>query len=408
MATRLLFVALRPPFPLASGARIRSHRLLTGLANAFEVTFLTFEHHERSAEGHMTRRELEQLLPGVRVMTVPGRAIPKRLGQLGSLASRRSWTFGRYASEPLAHVAADAVQGGVAIVHLDDLGVASVGPFPGAVNVYSAHNVEQRIVEATSDGSKGLRRLFADVELRKVRREEERAWTSMSLCLAVSPVDAAVMRAGGARVEVCPNGTDPVDRLPFPARRADEPLRLLFVGSVDYQPNYTGLKWFLDEVFPRVREIVPSVLDVVGSRRRALPIVEGVVYHGQVPSVLPFYKRAHIAVVPVLFGSGTRLKVVEAMGLGRPVVATTAGAEGLPVTAGVHYVAADDGELFARALAGVARQAQVAPAELEGMLERAYSAISDLFWPQIVERLIETYQAELEEHNRAAEIDSRR
>jgi glycosyltransferase involved in cell wall biosynthesis len=396
MGTRLLFVALRPPFPLASGARIRSHRLLTGLASVFEVTFLTFEHDERSAEGHMKRPELEGLLPGIQVVTVPGRRIPKRLGQLGSIASRRSWTFGRYASEPLARAAADAIGDGAAIVHLDDLGVASMGPVTGAVNIYSAHNVEQRIVEATIDESKGLRRLFAEVELRKVRREEERAWTSMSLCMAVSELDAAAMRKGGARVELCPNGTDPVDRLPFPARRADEPLRLLFVGSVDYQPNYIGLRWFLDEVFPRVREIVPSVLDVVGSRRRPLPTVEGVVYHGQVPSVLPFYERAHIAVVPVLFGSGTRLKVIEAMALGRPVVATSAGAEGLAVSPGVHYFAADDGPSFAHALATVGRQAAEAPAVLEALLERARSAVSELFWPQIVSRLVETYRVELE------------
>jgi glycosyltransferase involved in cell wall biosynthesis len=396
MGTKLLFVALRPPFPLASGARIRSHRLLTGLATVFQVTFLTFEHDERSAEGHMKRPELERLLPGIQVVTVPGRRIPKRLGQLGSLASRRSWTFGRYASEPLARAAADVVGDGAAIVHLDDLGVASMGPVTGAVNIYSAHNVEQRIVEATIGESKGLRRLFAEVELRKVRREEERAWTSMSLCLAVSELDAAAMRAGGARVELCPNGTDPVDQLPFPGRRADEPLRLLFVGSVDYQPNYTGLRWFLDEVFPRVREIVPAFLDVVGSQRRPLPNVEGVVYHGQVPSVLPFYERAHIAVVPVLFGSGTRLKVIEAMALGRPVVATSAGAEGLAVAPGVHYFGADDGPAFAHALATVGRQTAEAPAVLEALLERARTAVSELFWPQIVSRLAETYHVELE------------
>ena len=68
--TRLLFVAYRPPFPLASGARIRSHRLLTGLAEAFETTFLTFEHHELSAEGHVARDELQRLLPGIGVLTL--------------------------------------------------------------------------------------------------------------------------------------------------------------------------------------------------------------------------------------------------------------------------------------------------------------------------------------------------
>jgi glycosyltransferase involved in cell wall biosynthesis len=396
LTARLLFVARRPPFPLANGARIRSHRLLTGLAEAFDTTFLTFEHEETSAEGRMPRSELARLLPGIEVITVPGRRVPKRAGQLRSLASRRSWEFGRYASAPLAAVVAGAVEDGARLVHYDDLGVALAGPAAGAVNVYSAHNVEHRIVAGTVAASSGVRHAFARAELRKVRREEERIWRSMSLCLAVSDLDAAIMRAGGARVEVCPNGSDAVEPLPFPARRAGEPLRILFVGSVDYGPNYSGIGWFLDDVLPRLRDRVPVTLDVVGSRRRALPAIDGVAYHGQVPSVEPFYERAHVAIVPIRFGSGTRLKVVEALALGRPVVATTIGAEGLPLTPGVDYLAADDAGAFADALKRVADAAAGRPSELTTMIANGRSAVAHLSWPAIVDRLVELYAAELE------------
>lgn len=346
----------------------------------------------------MTRDELERALPGIHVVTVAGRRFPKRLGQLTSLSWRRSWAFGRYFSDELAVAAATAVSDGAVLVHFDDLGVASIGPVPGAVNVYSAHNVEQRIVADTVRTSHGARKSFGKIELRKVQREEARVWRSMGLCLAVSDLDAAAMRAGGARVEICPNGTDPVDQLTFPTRVRDDPLRLLFVGSIDYQPNYLGLRWFLDEIFPQVAKKVPTVLDVVGSHRRSFPTVEGVVFHGEVPSVVPFYARAHIAVVPVLFGSGTRLKVIEAMALGRPVVATPVGVEGLPVSAGVHYFSGDDSRSFARAVLAAADQAEARPAELAQMLERARSAASGFFWPKIVDALVETYRAELDRH----------
>jgi glycosyltransferase involved in cell wall biosynthesis len=395
-SSRLLFVARRPPFPLANGARIRSHRLLTGLAEAFDTTFLTFEHQESSAEGHLTREELEELLPGVRVVTVPGRRAPKRAGQLRSVASRDSWEFGRYRSDALNAAVSAAVDDGTALVHFDDLGVALAGAAAGAVTVYSAHNVEERIMEGNRDRSDGVRRAFAEIELRKIRREEQRAWRSMSLCLAVSELDAAIMRASGARVEVCPNGTDAVDALPFPQRAADEPLRILFVGSVDYGPNYLGIQWFIENVLPRLRETVPAVLDVVGSRRRPLPVVDGVVYHGQVPSVQPFYESAHVTVVPVPFGSGTRLKIVEAMALGRPVVATHVGAEGLPVTDGLDYLAADDADAFARALQRVAAQtAGTGREELRNMLVHARVAVRELAWPEIVGRLVELYDREV-------------
>jgi glycosyltransferase involved in cell wall biosynthesis len=152
----------------------------------------------------------------------------------------------------------------------------------------------------------------------------------------------------------------------------------------------------VDEALPRLRDHVSAVVDVVGSQRRRLPDAEGVVYHGQVPSVVPFYERAHAAIVPVLFGSGTRLKVVEAMALGRPVVSTTIGAEGLPVQPGVDFLGADDPASFAAALARIANQAANEPAALGRMLDRARTAATSLFWPRIVSRLVDTYQAELE------------
>src|SRR5207244_4514318 len=154
-----------------------------------------------------------------------------------------------------------------------------------------------------------------------------------------------------------------------------------------------GLLWFLENVLPLVRQVVPTVLDVVGSRRRPLPRIEGVAYHGRVPSVIPFYEQAHVAVVPVLYGSGTRLKVLEAMALGRPVVSTTLGTEGLPVTGGVHYLAADDETSFAHALVQLSGDYAVAETSIETMLAQARSAITPLFWPRIVSRLAETYLA---------------
>jgi glycosyltransferase involved in cell wall biosynthesis len=397
----LLFVARRPPFPLANGARIRSHRLLTGLAEAFDTTFLTFEHEASSGEGHVAREELEALLPEVRVRTIPGRRIHKRAGQLGSLSSRSSWEFGRYRSVLLRREVAAAVGAGKAIVHFDDLGVALAGPAAGAVSVYAAHNVEQRIMEGTVERSGGGRRRFAEIELRKIRREEEHAWRAMALCLAVSELDGELMRTGGARVEVCPNGMDAVDALPYRRREAGEPLRMLFVGSVDYGPNYAGLRWFIEEVLPQLRGSVPATLEVVGSQRRPLPPVEGVTYHGQVPSVMPFYEETHVAIVPVLFGSGTRLKIVEAMTLGRPVVATRVGAEGLPVTDGVDYLAADDTDAFASALVQIAASAAGTGEDgPRAMIDCARRSVEELTWPKIVGHLVEVYESELRQRHR--------
>ena len=393
---KLVFAARRAPFPLVTGARIRTHRLLSGLAQRFDTTFVTFEHAPGSPDGHVSREQMLRELPGIKVVCGPGCGPGKRRRQARTLLSRRSWEYGRYWLPAMRStleqlVASEQPQ----IVHFDDLAVAQFGPLAGVVNVYSAHNVEYRILEGTVRTSHGLRRRFAQLERRKVEPVERAVLQSMSLSLACSEIDAADMRAAGARVVICPNGADPVDLLPTPARAAGEPLRLLFVGSVSYRPNQQGLEWFIQEVLPRLRQAGTAVeLEIVGAPARSLPAAPEVRVRGVVPSLQPFYEHAHAAIVPVLYGSGTRLKVVEAMAYGRPVVATAIGAEGLPVTAGSDYFQADDADTFSAALLTLANQCEHNRAQLERMLTRARAAVTPLFWPRIVGELAERYRVE--------------
>jgi glycosyltransferase involved in cell wall biosynthesis len=398
MSERLVFATHRPPFPLSNGSRIRSHRLLRGLSRGFDVTLLTFEHDERSPDGGLDRTELERALPDVDVVTVRGRGPGKRRGQARSLLSTRSWAFGRYRLPQFEDALARTVaRRDPALVHFDDLGVGQFGPTPGVLSVYGPHNVEYRTAELTARSGSGVRRAFASLEFRKLRSEERRLWRRMPLCLAVSDIDAEEMLAGGAqRVEICPNGTDDVRRLPLPRREPHEPLRLLFVGSADYQPYERGIAWFVREVLPPLQSVVPTTFEVVGVPPRRPVRASGVTYVGRVPTVAQWYERCHAVVVPMFEGSGTRLKVVEAMAYGRTVVSTSLGAQGLPVDAGTHYLGADDSPAFVRHLAQVATACEGDAGEMARMLDRAREAITPLLWPRITERLSELYRSEIE------------
>lgn len=389
---RLLFCARRPPFPTVTGARIRTHRLLTGLAATFETTFVCFENHPRSPDGHVPADELRRLLPGIEIVTVPGLGPGKRMAQARSVLSSRSWEYGRYRKEAMRDLLERLVEEkSPEIVHYDDLGVAQLGPLGDGVNVYSAHNVEYRVLDGTASNSAGLRRAFARIERRKVEQVERRVWQAMSLSLACSELDSEELRAGGARAIVCENGADPVEPLPPPRREPGGPLRVLFVGAADYRPNQLGLEWFVTDVLPRVRDHGAATVDVVGTPPRRFTCPEGVVLHGRVPSVQPYYERAHAVIVPVLYGSGTRLKVIEAMAYGRPVVSTAAGAEGLPVSPGRHYYEADDTAGFADALVAVSTLAASGGGTLDAMIEGARDAIEPLLWPNVVDRLTRVY-----------------
>jgi glycosyltransferase involved in cell wall biosynthesis len=140
---------------------------------------------------------------------------------------------------------------------------------------------------------------------------------------------------------------------------------------------------------------VPVVIDAVGSPPADPPAAPELVLHGRVPSVEPYYAGAHAVIVPVLFGSGTRLKMVEAMVQRRPIVATAIGAEGLPAEPGRDYLEHDDAAGFADALVRLCGWCTSADPRLEQMLGSARTAVEPLLWPSIVAALRERYLAEI-------------
>jgi glycosyltransferase involved in cell wall biosynthesis len=116
-----------------------------------------------------------------------------------------------------------------------------------------------------------------------------------------------------------------------------------------------------------------------------------------VPSVEPFYEASHGVVVPVFEGSGTRLKILEAMAYGRPVISTSPGAEGLPIVPGEHFLLADDPEAFAVAAAQLAEWSwSPGDDEVNRMIASAGEAVRRLLWPAITEQLVGLYRSELE------------
>jgi glycosyltransferase involved in cell wall biosynthesis len=404
-----MFVSCRPPFPLDNGARIRTYHLLSGLAASFDTVLVTFERDPWDDRGAVPIEELRALLPNVEILTAPPPTRNKRVSQLASLLGRSSWTLAYYQTSALASAVRRAARTHhPELIHFDDPHVALLAPIANAVNVYSAHNIEGTILRLQSRVGSPARRIFHTIEARKVDREEAWMWRTVDLCLAVSLLDAAAMKAHGGRVEICPNGVDPVERLPLRTPGRDEPLRLLFVGSGNYLPYERGLAWMVREVLPRLRSRAAVTFTVVGEPPNNPVVASDVYYVGRVVSVVRHYADADVVVVPVFEGSGTRLKIIEAAAYGRPVVSTRLGAEGLPLAAGEHYLQADDAADFANAvLQCAAGYRDPESSGLLRMLDAAQQAIEPLMWPRIVENLVGLYRAELERSEQQGLDDGR-
>ena len=222
--------------------------------------------------------------------------------------------------------------------------------------VFFAHNVEHHIWRRLRDiERRWLPRLLLEIEWRKMRRSERRALRDTALTVAVSESDRAnlLAEAPSARVVAVPTGVDIeyFRRSPEP----EKPDHLVFSGSMDWFPNEDAVVYFVETILPRITQVRPNVtLTIVGRRpsKRIMALADGQRIHvtGTVDDVRPYVREAPVYIVPLRVGGGTRIKIFEALALGRAVVSTTIGAEGLDVDPGTHVEIADSPETFAEAV----------------------------------------------------------
>lgn len=224
--------------------------------------------------------------------------------------------------------------------------------------------------------------------------------------LKTSWIEAAILRRWHLVTVASRTAEQALNRKRWPARVATLPnriavagqpaalpargprLRLLFVGSLDYSPNVTGLIWFLDQVLPLVEAVGQAVsITVVGAnpveRVRALAASGKVALHANVPSVSPFYEAADVVIVPLLDGSGTRIKILEAMAHGRPVISTPIGAEGLDLVPERDILIAASPRAFAGAVGRIGANMGMA----RTLATNGFNRVKDGYSHRVVEDL---------------------
>ena len=238
--------------------------------------------------------------------------------------------------------------------------------FPGtACIVLDEHNIEYEVLQRMATGERTrVRRLFSAVEHRKFRRLERLWWTRVAGIAVTSDRELPVVRhhAPHTAAAVVPNAVDSEHFTP--GNQEPNPGSILFMGTLKYRPNIDAVTFLLDEVLADVRGSCPdAVLTIVGDgegadlERFRRP---GVVVTGRVPDVRPYLAGAAVTVVPVRIGGGTRLKVVEALAMGKAVVSTSLGCEGLAVRSGENVLLADDAGGFAGAIVRLLAEPQEA------------------------------------------------
>ncbi len=355
---RILLLTNRIPYPPISGSTLRAYQLLKRIARQHEVWLATNLHNPADAEGV---QHLEGLCAGVLTGLLHRRYPIAHIPGMVRYAAA-GWPLEHhynYSYELADKIAQQAQAALFDIVQVEEAPMIHyllrMPPDTYRHTLLSFYDVRfdqsLRLARIEKHLIKRMRRwLYA----RMMRRWEPRIAERFDRCIVVSEDDGERLLRANPRlhVTVVPNGVDVQAYQPLPLNTGKP--HLLFVGSMDYVPGEDAAVYCATEIFPRVQRTIPDAeLWLVGSnpppRVRAL---DGGAIHvtGRVPEIVPYYRDTQVALVPVRAGGGTRLKILEAMALNRPVVSTTIGCEGLNVRDGEHLLVADDAGAFADAV----------------------------------------------------------
>jgi glycosyltransferase involved in cell wall biosynthesis len=401
--TRVLFLTPHLPYPPNRGTALRNFGLIEGLAaHGHTIGLASFV---EPGQPPLADTPLPDLCETALAVPAPTRTTGQRLRELlagHADMARRLWSaeFAGALRGMLGREPYDVVQ-------IEGIEMAPYLPIvqeaaPGALLIYDAHNAEYALqARIAAQDSRTPRRwpyaIYSLLQTTRLRRFEAATCHAVGHILACSQADADKLRLLGHEtpISVIPNAIEvaryqeadlPSADLPHPA--------LVFTGKMDFRPNVDAALWFAEAILPPIQEAIPEAHFVIVGMHphpRLDPLRErrGITITGEVPDIRPYIREADLYITPLRMGSGTRFKLLEAMAMGKAIVSTRIGAEGLPVEDGQHLLLADEPEPFAEAVVGLLRDAPRAKA----LGEQGAMLVSKHFdWPGIIPRVEVIYR----------------
>ena len=337
------------PYPLDQGGKIRVFNLVKSLASHHDVTLACLSSQE-SPESELVAKFCKEVV-------VVGKPENFAKNFLRFLVSGNPFNCERFRSAPFS----ERLQQLIAANRFDLVQIEFsmlwqyAHLFKGIPVVLDAHNIEHHNVRQIGKSSSNpVKRWLYRLEEERLKNVEERAWRECAICFTVSDKERREIaeRTGNqAKVITAANGVD-LERFAL-SHREDGGKRILFLGGMDYAPNLDAAQFFLEEIFPKIQLEEPeSKLLLVGRELARLGNIlpmRGVECHESVTDVLPYFYQVDLLAVPLRMGAGTRIKVLEAMAAGLPVVTTSKGCEGIAVQHGRELLVANSREDFAAA-----------------------------------------------------------
>lgn len=370
MRSRVLFLSQCLPFPPHSGVTRRTYHILRELQREFDVTLVAFSRrvHQpdaaaRSSAGAALRRELFSVMDPVPIKS--DYSLPSKFRNHAlSVLSREPYILYEYGDRRFG----EELQRGLALakpdmIHLDSMDLYGWLPsLPSLPTTCTHHSVESDLLRLQADHLPNpLARRYLKHQADRVEEVERRQCPRFDINVMTSEVDASRLRAlaQGASTAVVPNGVD-TDYFAPGGPGAVVPGRVTFLGPTYMFPNRDAVSFFLAEAWPQVRERCPeSTFHLVGKNsadeKARFESHPAVTCNGHVPDIRPHLAETAVSIVPIRVGGGTRLKILDAWSMGKAVVSTSVGCEGLETVDGTNILIRDNPSEFAAAVVQVLR-----------------------------------------------------
>lgn len=361
---RLLFLTPQLPHPPRQGTALRNWGLIQHLSQRHSVGLLSF------AEAGQTLDSAPLRTACLPLVTVPAPQRP-RAARLQTLFSPQPDLAQRLWSAEFAAALQSLLHSHTFdVIHIEGLELARYIPtvrvHSSAKLIFDAHNAEYVIQRRAfeTDWRRPRRwphALYSWLQWPRLKRFEAESLHAVHAVTCCSAEDAAALQALAPEIQpiIVPNGIDVDSYQPSPINHhpsaISQPPSAIFTGKMDYRPNVDAVLWFAAEIWPRIRAEMPNAqFAIVG--QKPLPAVQqlhgqnGITVTGAVPDIQPYLAEANVYVAPLRMGGGTRLKLLEAMAMRKPIVSTSVGAEGFAVRSGQELILANAPENFARAV----------------------------------------------------------
>lgn len=401
MRPHILLLTPQLPYPPHQGTSLRNFHMLKALAQQHEVSLLSFAEGDQPQESEPLQT-LCRVLPPV---VVPTRNTTNRLKSLVTtwspdMAMRlESTTFSDALARALQEKVYQAVQ-------IEGIELAAYIPIvrqyaPDSRIVLDCHNAETELQRRAlaidrSTPSRWPAALYSRIQIGRLARFEAWAMHQSDAVFAVSQTDRShlleLLPGSVKEITVIPNTIDTAEYAKPEKSGPEFSYDLVFTGKMDYRPNVDAVLWFAENVWPSVRRARPhTTWAIVGQRPHArlepLRHVDGITLTGRVAAVHPYLHGSSVYIVPLRVGSGTRLKLIEAMAAGRPIISTAIGAEGFEVKDKDEIILAESADEWVESI--ISLLANEALRKKMSAAARKFAAQYD--WRQIIPLIHDVY-----------------